>query len=567
MLEHARAGRRRDSVLKRLPVVAMLACLWLPAAGWSAAPGQAAIASAHPLATRAGMEVLEAGGNAFDAAVAVSAALGVVEPFSSGLGGGGLWLLHFAEDGRQVMVDARETAPGAAHATMYLDAQGEPIPGLSLNGPLAAGIPGTPAALVHVSERYGRLPLARSLAPAIRLARDGYPLYERMRLGLSFKAEQLGRWPGGAVFLPGGEVPPLEAPVTLPGLATLMERLAGDGVAGFYAGASAATMVEAVRAHGGLWTLEDLAAYRVVEREPLVAQFGELRIVLPPPPSAGGVAMIQALYLLEPFDLQELDAAARAHLVIEALRRAFRDRGHLGDPDFIDMPLDLLLHRSYAAGLRTSMRIDRATPSEMFAPLHVEDGGEHTTHFSVIDAAGNRVAVTQTINGWYGSSFVVPGLDLLLNNEMDDFTIKPGEPNLYQLVGAGANTIAPGKRMLSSMTPMFVESPRGVAILGTPGGSRIISMVLLATLAWADGADAASIVALPRYHHQHLPDLVFHEPGAFSAEVAAALEARGHVLQESRRLYGNMNVVTWELDGNRVQAVTDPRGRIEGWTY
>jgi gamma-glutamyltranspeptidase / glutathione hydrolase len=473
----------------------MLVCLWLPVAAWSAAPGQAAIASAHPLATRAGMEVLEAGGNAFDAAVAVSAALGVVEPFSSGLGGGGLWLLHFAEDGRQVMVDARETAPGAAHATMYLDEQGEPIPGLSLNGPLAAGIPGTPAALLHVSERYGRLPLARTLAPAIRVARDGFPLYERMRLGLSFKAEQLGRWPGGAVFLPGGEVPPLEATVTLPGLATLMDRLADEGAAGFYGGASAAAMVEAVRAHGGIWTLEDLAAYRIVEREPLAAQFGDLRVVLPPPPSAGGVAMIQALNLLEPFDLRQLDAADRAHLVIEALRRAFRDRGYLGDPDFVDMPLELLLHRAYAAGLRTSMRIDRATPSEVFAPLHVDDGGEHTTHFSVIDAAGNRVAVTQTINGWYGSSFVVPGLDLLLNNEMDDFTIKPGEPNLYQLVGAGANTIAPGKRMLSSMTPIFLESPRGVAILGTPGGSRIISMVLLATLAWAEGADAASMVA------------------------------------------------------------------------
>lgn len=544
-----------------------LLCLWLPAVAWSAAPGQAAIASAHPLATRAGMEVLEAGGNAFDAAVAVSAALGVVEPFSSGLGGGGLWLLHFAEDGRQLMVDAREAAPGAAHATMYLDAQGEPVPGLSLNGPLAAGIPGAPAALVHVSERYGRLPLARSLAPAIRLARDGYPLYERMRLGLSFKAEQLGRWPGGAVFLPGDEVPPLEATVRLPGLAVLMDRIASEGTAGFYAGESAVAMVEAVRAHGGIWTLEDLAGYRVVEREPLVAEYGELRLVLPPPPSAGGVAMIQALNLLEPFELRKLAATDRAHLVIESLRRAFRDRGHLGDPDFVAMPLDQLLHPAYAAGLRASLRMDRATPSEAFAPLHVDGGGEHTSHFSVIDAAGNRVAVTQTINGWYGSSFVVPGLDLLLNNEMDDFTIKPGEPNLYQLVGAGANNIAPGKRMLSSMTPMFIESPRGVAILGTPGGSRIISMVLLATLAWADGADAAAIVALPRYHHQHLPDQVFHEPGAFRPEDAAALESRGHVLQESRRLYGNMNIVSWQFAGNRVEAVTDPRGRVEGWTY
>jgi len=546
----------------------LLACAWLPAAAGAAAPGQGAVASAHPLATAAGMEVLAAGGNAFDAAVAVSAALGVVEPYSSGLGGGGFWLLHFAADGRQVFVDARETAPGEAHAGMYLDARGDPVPGMSLNGPLAAGIPGTPAALVHVSERYGRLPLKETLAPAVRHAREGYPVYERLRVGLDFKAEQLRRWPGSAVLLPGGEVPAEGAVMRLAGLAKVMERLAEDGAAGFYEGEIAARMVEAVRADGGVWTLEDLAAYRVIEREPLVAEFdGGLRFVLAPPPSAGGVAIIQAINLLQNFDFESLDAADRAHLVIEALRRAFRDRGYLGDPAFVDMPLDRLLHPAYAAGQATSIRMDRATPSEMLAPLHTGDGGDHTTHFSVIDAAGNRVAVTQTLNGWYGSSFAVPGLDLLLNNEMDDFAVKPGAPNLYKLVGAGANDIAPGKRMLSSMTPTFIESPRGVALLGTPGGSRIISMVLLASLAWVEGADAETMVSLPRYHHQYLPDQVVHESGAFSGGQAAALEARGHVLQESRRLYGNMNVVTWEYEGNRVEAATDPRGRIEGWTY
>lgn len=513
------------------------------------------------------MEVIEAGGNAFDAAVAVSAALGVVEPFSSGLGGGGFWLLHLAEDGRQVVVDARETAPGAAHAAMYLDERGEPVPGLSLDGPLAAGIPGAPAALVHVSERYGRLPLAEVLAPAIRLAREGYPVYERMQLGLRFKADTLRRWPGGEAFLPGGEVPAIGTKVRLAGLAVVMERLAAEGASGFYAGETAAALVAAVRAHGGIWTLEDLAGYRVIEREPLVAQFGELRVVLPPPPSAGGVALIQALNLLWPLEPARFEPVDRAHLVVEALRRAFRDRGYLGDPDFVDMPLERLLHPAYADGQRASLRMTRATPSEVFAPLHQASGGEHTTHFSVIDAEGNRVAVTQTINGWFGSSFVVPGLDLLLNNEMDDFAVKPGAPNLYQLVGAGANDIAPGKRMLSSMTPAFLESPRGVAILGTPGGSRIISMVLLGTLAWAEGADADTMVRLPRYHHQYLPDRIVHEPGAFSADEAHTLEARGHELLESRRLYGNMNVVTWDFGDGRVEAVTDPRGEIEGWTY
>jgi len=562
----ARRGRR--------PVVRLL-CLalfaWLPFAAPSAeTPGQAAIASAHPLATRAGMEVLEAGGNAFDAAVAVSAALGVVEPFSSGLGGGGFWLLHFAEDGRQVVVDARETAPGAARPAMYLDEAGEPVPGLSRNGPLAAGIPGTPAALAHISERYGRLPLARALAPAIARAREGFAVYERMRLGLRYKQEQLMRWPGSERFLPGGEVPELGEVIRLPRLARLMERLGAEGAAAFYEGDAAAAMVEAVREHGGIWTLEDLAGYRVVERAPLVAEYGNgLRVVLPPPPSAGGVAMIQALNMLEPLAVGRADPDQRAHLVIEALRRAFRDRGYLGDPDFVDMPLPRLLDPAYAAGLRATLRMDRATPSAMFAPLHAEDGGEHTTHFSIIDAQGNRVAVTQTINSWFGSSFLVPSLDLLLNNEMDDFTVKPGEANLYELVGAGANNILPGKRMLSSMTPAFLESPRGVAVLGTPGGSRIISMVLLATLAWTEGADAETMVSLPRYHHQYLPDHVVYESGAFTPEQLDALEARGHALEESSRLYGNMNVVTWDYgEGEpRIEAATDPRARVEVRTY
>jgi gamma-glutamyltranspeptidase / glutathione hydrolase len=548
--------------------IIVLAGLWSASLAAPSGPGQAAIASAHPLATRAGMEVLEAGGNAFDAAVAVSAALGVVEPSSSGLGGGGFWLLHFAEDGRQVVVDGRETAPGAAHATMYLDEQGEPVPGLSRDGPLAAGIPGAPAAMVHISERYGRLPLEQVLAPAIGFAQDGFLVYERMRNGMRFKVEQLRRWPGGAVFMPDGDVPPVGARIRLPGLAVVMERMARQGMKGFYGGETAATLVEAVRAHGGIWTLEDLADYRVVERAPLVAELDDgLRVVLPPPPSAGGVALIQALNLLQPLDLEQLDTAGRAHVVVEALRRAFRDRGYLGDPDFVEMPLERLLHPAYAAGLGATIRMDRATPSEVLAPLHGEAGGTHTTHFSVIDAEGNRVAASLSLNHWFGGGFVVPQLDMLLNNEMDDFTIRPGAANVFQLVGAGANDIAPGKRMLSSMTPTFLESPRGVAVLGTPGGSRIISMVLLATLAWLDGADAETMAALPRYHHQYLPDRILYEPEAFSAEDIAALEARGHLLEVSNRLYGNMAIVAWDYEADEVETATDPRAEMPAWIY
>jgi gamma-glutamyltranspeptidase / glutathione hydrolase len=406
------------------------------------------------------------------------------------------------------------------------------------------------------------------LAPAIRLAREGIPVYERMRLGLNFKAEQLRRWPGGAVFLPEGEVPDNGTIIRLPGLADIMERLVAEGAPGFYDGQVAAMMVAAVRANGGIWSREDLAGYRIVEREPLYAEFdGGLSVTVPPPPSAGGVALIQALNILSGWKLEAMDPAERAHLVVEALRRAFRDRGHLGDPDYVDMPLELLLHPAYAAGLAATLRMDRATPSEVFAPLHVDDGGTQTTHFSVIDAEGNRVAVTQTLNSWFGSGYVVPGLDLILNNEMDDFTIKPGERNLYALVGSEPNIIAPGKRMLSSMAPTFLESARGVAVLGTPGGSRIVSMVLLAALAWMDGADAADIAALPRYHHQYLPDQLVHEPEAFTPELAEALRARGHELQESRRLYGNMAIVTWDFENDRVEAASDPRGEVAGWVY
>ncbi len=552
--------------LNRFPVVVLL---WLlPALALAEGPGKAAVASAHPLATRAGIEIIEAGGNAFDAAVAVSAALGVVEPYSSGLGGGGFWLLHFAGDGRQTVVDGREVAPGAATADMYLDADGAPVPRASLDGPLAAGIPGVPAALVHMSERYGRLSLARCLAPAIRLAREGFPVHERMRLGLDYKKELLGRYPASAAaFLPGGEVPEVGDIIRLPGLALLMERLAADGFDGFYQGETAAAMVEAVRGAGGIWSLEDLAGYRVVEREPMRLRYGDVDLVLPPPPSAGGVAIIEALNILAGFDLGEMDRVTRAHVIIEALRRAFRDRAWLGDPDFVDMPLQKLTDPNYAAGLAATIRVDRATPSDAFSPLFVEDEGPHTTHYSVMDAEGNRVAATLSINGWYGSGFAVPGLQLLLNNEMDDFAVKVGVPNLFRLVGAAANTIQPGKRMLSSMTPTFLESPRGIAVLGTPGGSRIISMVLLASLAWMDGADAGAMTALPRYHHQYRPDRVTYEPGAFTPEELARLGAMGHELQESRRLYGNMNVVTWDYDGNRVEAASDPRAEGGGRVY
>ncbi len=534
------------------------------------APATSGIATAHPLATQAGEEILAAGGNAFDAAVAISAALAVVEPFASGLGGGGFWLLHEAETGRQIFVDAREVAPAAATADMYLDAAGNPRPGATLNGPLAAGIPGQPAGLVHLAERYGRLPLQKSLGPAIRYAEDGVTVTRGMEMGLRFRTEVARNSPAfAALYMPGGRTVAEGDRMRYPDLARTLRQLADRGHDGFYRGVVAGKLVDGVREAGGIWTREDLAGYRVVEREPIRSVYRGMTVVSAPPPSAGGIALANSLNILAGYELGKLSTADRKHLVIESLRRVFRDRSlYLGDPDFVATPTARLLSPFYADGQRVSILADRATPSTALAGLLPEPpAGTSTTHFSVLDKAGNRVAGTMSINTWFGAGFIPPGTGVLLNNEMDDFTIKPGVPNGFELVGFEVNSIAPGKRMVSSMSPTFLESERGVAIVGTPGGSRIISMVLLAALAWADGATAEEMVGVKRYHHQYFPDVVAYENGAFTADEAADLQRRGHRLQPSSRNYGNMQIVTWDRATGEVAAASDPRGSGEVLVY
>ncbi len=523
-------------------------------------PPAAAIASAHPLATEAGFEILDAGGNAFDAAVAVSAALAVVEPYSSGLGGGGFWLLHRAADARQIMLDGRERAPLAAHRDLYLDAEGEPVPGASIDGPLAAGIPGEPAALAHLAEKYGRLPLARSLAPAIRLARDGFPVDSHYRRLAQFRLKALRASPAAAGrFLTDGQVPKVDESIRQTELAHTLLRLAESGRVGFYTGETARLLVRGVRAAGGIWTLEDLEAYRVVEREPIRGSYGGLTLVSAAPPSSGGVLLVQMLNMLADYPLRELGPAARTHLLVEVMRRAYRDRAeYLGDPDAQSMPLTRLLSPEYAAGLMRDFHPGRATPSQPVAILAGQ--GADTTHFSILDRDGNRVAATLSINYPFGSGFVPPGTGVLLNDEMDDFSMRPGVPNAYGLVGGEANAIAPGKRMLSSMSPSFIESSRGVAILGTPGGSRIISMVLNAILALEEGDGPAGWVARARFHHQYLPDRIEYEPDSLDSSILKALRAKGHTLHPLGRTYGNMQAVFWDRAGKRVQAASDPRG-------
>lgn len=553
-------------------VFALLICVWIWAlpAGAQSVPAKSAIATAHPLATRAGEEILAAGGNAFDAAVAISAALAVVEPYASGLGGGGFWLLHEAGTGRQVVIDGREVAPAAATRDMYLDAQGTPRPGLTLNGPLAAGIPGEPAALAHLASRYGRLPLATSLAPAIRYAEQGIEVSRGIAMGLMFRAEAARNSSAfAALYMPGGQPLQSGATVRFSDLARTLRRLAAEGHDGFYRGSVARRLVAGVQAAGGIWTREDLAAYKVIEREPLRVQYRDATMVMVPPPSSGGVVLGDALNILRAYDLNSLQPVERKHLNVEAMRRAYRDRAlYLGDPAFVSMPIDRLLSPWYADGQRTSIRLDRATRSDDLPGIAPDIGnGANTTHFSVLDAAGNRVAATLSINTWFGAAFIPPGTGVILNNEMDDFSIKVGTPNGFELLGTEANAIVPGKRMLSSMSPGFIESPRGVAILGTPGGSRIISMVLLSTLAWMDGADAKQMVSLKRYHHQYYPDVVAYEEGAFSAEEKTGLESRGHKLELSPRSFGNMQVVTWDRETGKVDAASDPRGSGEVIVY
>lgn len=527
-------------------------------------PPQAGIATAHPLATEAGLSMLEAGGNAFDAAVAVTAALAVVEPTGSGLGGGGFWLLQRASDGRQVMLDGRETAPAAARRDMYLDDQGEVIAGLSIDGPLAAGIPGIPAGIVHLAERYGRLPLARSLAPAIRLAREGFAVSEHYRRMARFRLQALQRSPAAArIFLLDDEVPPLGHVIRQPALAETLLRLSREGRDGFYRGPLAAKLVAGVRAAGGIWRPEDLADYRVIEREPIRFDYRGMRVISAAPPSSGGIALATMFNILAGYDLDALDSATRKHLIIEAMRRAYRDRAvYLGDPDFTAIPVARLLHPDYAAGLRAAIRTDRALPSSYLPGVAEAPGGRDTTHFSILDREGNRVAATLTINYPFGAAFVPPGTGVLLNDEMDDFSARPGTPNVYGLVGGEANAIAPGKRPLSSMSPSFLEDHRGVAVLGTPGGSRIITMVLLAALEYARGGGAEAMVALPRFHHQYLPDVVQYEQDAFSPAEIAALKERGHSLRAFERGWGNMQAVVWDRAAKRVEAAADPR--VEG---
>jgi gamma-glutamyltranspeptidase/glutathione hydrolase len=547
---------------KCLRAVFSLVLITIAAPLWAAStPDKAAIASAHFLATEAGHEILAQGGNAFDAAIAVSSVLAVVEPTSSGIGGGAFWLLHRASDGFQTMVDAREQAPAAAHKDMYLDEEGNVNRDLAINGPLAGGIPGEIAGLEHLAVHYGKLPLSASLQPAIRIAREGFEVDKKFHALMKWRIDTIKRWPAASeAYLADGEMPPIGHVIKLPDLAWVLEQVAERGAEGFYTGPVAERMVKGVRDAGGIWTMDDLTAYKVKEREPIRTTYGDYELVTAPPPSSGGVALAEILNIIEPYDINELDPVLRTHLLAEAMRRAYRDRAiYLGDPDFVNIPVAMLTSQYYADGLRASIRPDRATPSSMLAGNDQLPDGTDTTHFSIIDTEGNMVAATLTVNLPFGSGFMPPGTGLLINNEMDDFSAKKGEPNAYGLIGFTANEIQPYKRPLSSMSPTFMIGTEKRAVIGTPGGSRIITMVLLGILDFMRGNEPESWVSLPRFHHQYVPDKISAEPDAFSPELIEGLKAMGHEVEVRSSTWGNMHGAMWNVETGEVSAGSDPR--------
>lgn len=530
----------------------------------AAHPPGAAIASAHALATQAGLEVIGEGGNAFDAAVAVSSTLSVVEPVSSGLGGGGFFLLHDARSGKDVFVDAREVAPASARPAFYLDAKGELDRNKAENGAASAGIPGLPAALVHIATKYGRLPLAKSLAPAIRIAREGFPVYRRMAEQYAERHDVMDRYPSTrAVYGADGDGLKTGQTLRQPDLAQTLELLAREGNDGFYRGEVAKEILDTVKSDGVTWTAADLADYKVKERAPIRFRYRDMDLVTAPPPSSGGVALAEILKVLQGWDLAKLDEPHRIHIIVEAMRRAYRDRTlYLGDPDSVQVPVRRLTSDDYAAGLRASILPDKATPSDMLPGSAPPHEGINTTHFSIIDRDGNLVAATQTVNLSYGSGLVVGGAGFLLNDELDDFALRPGTPNAFGVMGYDANAIKPGRRPLSSMSPTFLIGRDKVAVLGAKGGSRIITAVLLGILGYEQGLDSAQVVAQPRYHHQYLPDTIVEEPGALSPSTVRALEAMGYTITPDTSILVLMHAVDWDRRDNTLHGGADPRNPV-----
>lgn len=491
------------------------------------------VVSAHHLASDVGAEVLRRGGNAVDAAVAVGYALAVVYPQAGNIGGGGFMTLRLA-DGRTTFLDFREKAPQAATATMFQDAQGKVIPGLSTDSWKAVAVPGTVLGLEQARYSYGTMSRKDLMAPAIRLARKGFVLEQGDAGVFAGESEALSKDPAArAIFLPEGRPLTKGDRLVQADLAKTLSLISRDGPDAFYQGPIAAAISQAARAGGGILTPDDFVRYSVRELKPVECDYRGFHVISAPPPSSGGVAICETLNILSGYDLAAagFHSAEEVHYLVEALRRTYVDRNNrLGDPDFVANPLAELLDPAYAAKLRAGIDPLLATPSSSLGPMAAIKEGSNTTQYDVVDAAGNAVSVTYTLNDWFGAHRVAPGTGIVVNNEMDDFTAKPGNPNMYGLVEGANNAVAPGKTPLSSMSPTLLTRDGKVAmVIGSPGGSRIITITLEAIINAVDhGMDIQEAIDAPRIHHQWLPDVVYLEPYALSADTRRLLEARGY---------------------------------------
>jgi gamma-glutamyltranspeptidase / glutathione hydrolase len=517
------------------------------------------VVSVHHLASAAGAEILQRGGNAVDAAVATGLALVTVYPWAGALGGGGFMLVRMA-DGRQVAVDYRETAPASATRDMYLGPNGEVVKGASTVGWRASGIPGTVAGFALAMEKYGsgKVSWTDVCEPARRLAAEGHVVSAFNASRQRVVAKKLEQFPESKrIYLNDGAYWKTGDIFRQPDLAATFARLQKNGPRDFYEGETARLIADAMSKHGGTITLADLKGYRPAERPPVRGTYRGHEIITMPPPSSGGIVLLQMLGMLEPYDVAALGhiSSAKYHLFIEVMRRAFRDRAeYMADPDFVKVPVAELLDRDYLKRRMSDFSPDKATPSAAVQPglgalklsQHPAHGAElgreatETTHYSVVDAAGNAVANTFTLNGGYGSGVTIPGTGILMNNEMDDFTAKPGTPNMFKLIQGEANAIAPGKRPLSAMTPTVVlKDGKLVLVTGSPGGPTIINTVLCVITNVIDHRmPVAQAVDAPRIHHQWMPDVVGHEPYSLARDVSDALTAKGHTF-EVKSLYAD----------------------------
>ena len=549
-------------------VVMVLMCGICAAAGAAharpAASKKGMVASAHPLATKAGVLMLRRGGNAIDAAVATSLVLGVVEPYSSGIGGGGFMLLYLAAAKRVIALDFRERAPLRATKMMF-------APGIkqgkapSRFGGLSVAVPGQVAGLYEAHRRWGKLPWRTVVAPAIRLARRGFPVTPRLITAISSRAPHFNA-AATRIFLPRGKVPELGQRLVQRDLARTLMSIARRGVAAFYRGRIASAIVREVNRSDGIFSLADLAGYRVKFRAPIAGTYRGYRVFSMPPPSSGGAHLVQMLNVLELFEISKLgfNSAATIHLLAETMKHAYRDRAkYLGDPDFVRVPLSGLLSKSYGREIARWVEWDRRKPLPELKGRKGPVRYEHpsTSHLSVVDSAGNAVSLTQTINLWFGSCLVAAGTGVVLNDEMDDFAVLPGLPNAFGLIGGAANAVAPGKRPLSSMTPTIVlHGERPAIVAGSPGGSRIITTVLQVLLNVIDfGMTIDRAVSAPRVHFQWVPDVLFYEKNGLALDVQRRLRALGHILRQAGPM-GNAQAIRFDAKSGILWGGSDARG-------